>query len=196
MFNPADLLIALGIMAIPLVLLIAFIFGHDNAERTRRTIEPLRLSTSWILAACAWIIFFTSPTLRTPALLIAIGMTCGALGDLVLAGVIKVPNAMIGGILVFSIGHFCHIAAFAQVADRRGYVGRGAVRQRAKGAQESQHVGSGGLHQGLSIAGDGIEIQPVRRDQRAEVFSGNEADAMPDGLQPLSQRRVRLNVAA
>ncbi len=120
MFNPADLLVALGIMAVPLVLLIAFAFGHTNAERTRRTLKPLRLSTSWILVACAWILFFTGATPRTSALLIAIGMTCGALGDLILAGIIKVPNAMIGGILVFSIGHLLYIAAFSQTAQALG----------------------------------------------------------------------------
>ena len=98
------------------VLIIAFIFGHYNADRTRRTIKPLRLSTSWILAACAWIIWAASTTLRTPALLIALGMTFGALGDLVLADVIPLPKRMISGILVFSIGHLCYIAGFSQTA--------------------------------------------------------------------------------
>ncbi len=110
-------LIILGYSAIPIVLVIAFIFGHYNAERTRRTIKPLRLSTSWILAVCAWIIFATSTTLRTPALLIALGMTFGAIGDLVLAEVIRTPKPMIGGIIVFSIGHLCYIAGFVQVAN-------------------------------------------------------------------------------
>ncbi len=57
---------------------------------------------------------------RTPAVLIALEMTFGMSGDLVLAGVIRTPNLMIRGILVFSIGHFCHITAFAQVADAPG----------------------------------------------------------------------------
>ena len=114
--NPAGWLVVGGIMAIPVVLLIAFVFGRYNAGRTRRTLKPLRLSTSWILVVCAWIIFFTSTTLRTPALLIALGMTCGALGDLILAGVINTPNAMLGGILAFSIGHGLYIAAFSQTA--------------------------------------------------------------------------------
>ena len=75
-------IVFLGYAAIPVILVIAFIFGRYNQERTRRTIKPLRLSTSWILVACAWIIWATSTTLRTPALLIALGMTFGALGDL------------------------------------------------------------------------------------------------------------------
>jgi hypothetical protein len=115
-FSPADLLVALGLAAIPIILIIAFIFGHYNAERTRRTIKPLRLSTSWILVVCAWIMFSVSSTLRTPALLIALGMTFGALGDLVLADVIPLPKRMISGIIVFSIGHLCYIAGFSQTA--------------------------------------------------------------------------------
>jgi uncharacterized membrane protein YhhN len=115
-FNPAYSLVALGLATIPITLIVAFIFGHTNTERTRRTIKPLRLSTSWILVACAWIIFAASSTLRTPALLIAFGMTFGALGDLVLADVIPLPKRMISGILVFSIGHLCYIAGFSQTA--------------------------------------------------------------------------------
>jgi uncharacterized membrane protein YhhN len=114
--NPAYTIVLLGYVAIPVVLLIAFILGHTNEERTRRTIKPLRLSTSLILVACAWIIFSTSTTLRTPALLIALGMTFGALGDLVLADVIPLPKRMISGIVVFSIGHLCYIAGFSQTA--------------------------------------------------------------------------------
>lgn len=120
MLNPANTIIVLGYVAIPVVLIIAFIFGHTNQERTRRTIKPLRLSTSWILAVCAWIIFATSTALRTPALLIALGMTFGAIGDLVLADVIPLPKRMISGIIVFSIGHLCYIAGFSQTAQVLG----------------------------------------------------------------------------
>jgi uncharacterized membrane protein YhhN len=118
--NPTHAIVLLGYAAIPVVLIIAFVFGHYNQERTRRTIRPLRLSTSWILVACAWIIFAASSTLRTPALLIALGMTFGALGDLVLADVIPLPKRMISGIIVFSIGHLCYIAGFSQTARALG----------------------------------------------------------------------------
>lgn len=116
MINPTYTIVFLGYAAIPILLIVAFIFGHYNAERTRRTIKPLRLSTSWILVVCAWIIWAASTTLRTPALLIALGMTFGALGDLVLADVIPLPKRMISGIVVFSIGHVCYIAGFSQTA--------------------------------------------------------------------------------
>jgi uncharacterized membrane protein YhhN len=118
--NSVNTIILLGYSAIPIVLSIAFIFGRYNAERTRRTLKPLRLSTSWLLVACAWIIWSASTTLRTPALLIALGMTFGAIGDLVLAGVIPLPKRMISGILVFSLGHLCYIAGFSQTARALG----------------------------------------------------------------------------
>jgi uncharacterized membrane protein YhhN len=118
--NSVNTIVLLGYAAIPVVLIIAFIFGHTNQERTRRTLKPLRLSTSWILVACAWIIFAASSTLRTSALLIALGMTFGALGDLVLADVIPLPKRMISGIIVFSIGHLCYIAGFVQAANVLG----------------------------------------------------------------------------
>ena len=116
MLNPAYTIVVLGYAAIPVILLAAFLFGRYNADRTRRTIKPLRLSTSWILVACAWIIWASSTALRAPALLIALGMTFGALGDLVLAEVIPLPKRMISGIVVFSIGHLCYIAGFSQTA--------------------------------------------------------------------------------
>jgi uncharacterized membrane protein YhhN len=118
--NPTNTLVFLGYVAIPVVLIIAFVFGHTSQDRTRRTIKPLRLSTSWILVACAWIIWAASTTLRTPALLIALGMTCGAIGDLVLADVIPLPKRLISGIIVFSIGHLCYIAGFVQTANILG----------------------------------------------------------------------------
>ncbi|HSD85834.1 MAG TPA: lysoplasmalogenase [Anaerolineae bacterium] len=120
MLNPAYMIVLLGYVAIPLVLLIAFVLGRTNEERTRRTIKSLRLSTSLILVACAWIIFGVGITLRTPALLIALGMTFGALGDLVLAEVIPLPKRMISGIIIFAIGHICYIAAFSQAARSLG----------------------------------------------------------------------------
>ncbi|CAG0934526.1 hypothetical protein TFLX_03529 [Thermoflexales bacterium] len=120
MLNPAYTIVLLGYGAIPVVLLIAFVLGRTNAERTRRTIKSLRLSTSLIVVACAWIIFSATTTLRLPALLIALGMTFGALGDLVLAEVIPLPKRMISGIIIFAIGHLCYIAGFSQVARTLG----------------------------------------------------------------------------
>ena len=53
MFNfslgqPAATLVTFGLLATPIVLIISFVFGHTNAERTRRTMFFLRL------CECEW----------------------------------------------------------------------------------------------------------------------------------------------
>ena len=45
------------------------------------------------------------------ALLVAVGMTLGFVGDLFMAGVIPSPNRFIGGIAGFGLGHVAYIAA-------------------------------------------------------------------------------------
>lgn len=110
-----------GLIAIPGLLLVAFVFGTYNPERTRRTIKPLRLATSVILAACAWLLWLNSPRdLAAVALSLALGMTLGCLGDLILAGVIPLPKRMIGGIIAFGIGHAFYIIGFMNLAAMRG----------------------------------------------------------------------------
>lgn len=110
-----------GLIAIPGLLLVAFVFGTYNPERTRRTIKPLRLATSVILAACAWLLWLNSPRdLADVALSLALGMTLGCLGDLILAGVIPLPKRMIGGIIAFGIGHAFYIIGFMNLAAMRG----------------------------------------------------------------------------
>ena len=80
--------VSFGLIAIPLLLIIAFLFGRYNAERTRRTLKPLRLATSLILSVCAWLLWSASqPEVDTTAMALALGMTFGSLGDLILAGV-------------------------------------------------------------------------------------------------------------
>ena len=115
--QPASTIVTIGLVAIPPILAVAFIYGKYNAERTRRTIKPLRLSTSLILVVCAWVIWAAvNTTLRSAALLIALGMTAGFAGDLILADVLPLPKRMISGIIVFSLGHVLYIAAFVQIS--------------------------------------------------------------------------------
>lgn len=106
-------IVSLCLSAIPVLLIVAFIFGRYNADRTRRTLKPLRLATSVSLVICAWLLWSGSrPELDTAALSLALGMTFGCLGDLILAGVIPLPGRMIAGIVVFSIGHICYVIGF------------------------------------------------------------------------------------
>lgn len=110
-----------GLIAIPGLLLIAFVFGKYNPERTRRTIKPLRLSTSVMLVGCAWLLWLNSSRdLADVALFLALGMTFGCLGDLILAGVIPLPKRMIGGIIAFGVGHVFYIIGLMNLAAMRG----------------------------------------------------------------------------
>lgn len=114
-------IVDLGLIAIPMLLLIAFVFGAYNAERTRRTLRPLRLATSVILVGCAWALWSANPLeLSAAAMSFALGMTFGCLGDLILAGIIPLPKRMIAGIIAFGIGHVFYIAGFSGLAAIRG----------------------------------------------------------------------------
>jgi uncharacterized membrane protein YhhN len=100
--------------AIPLLLIVGFVVGRTNADRTARVWPPLKLSTSFILVVSALIIWLNRSS--SAALLIFLGMAFGFLGDLILAGVIRLPHRLIFGILTFGIGHILYIIAFVQVA--------------------------------------------------------------------------------
>ena len=116
----AGTLIAIGLAAIPLLLGIGFAFGQYNAERTRRTLRPLRLSTSFILVVCAALLWASNTALSGAARSIFFGMAFGFCGDLILADVIRLRNHMIPGIIAFGIGHIFYITAFIQVSQTLG----------------------------------------------------------------------------
>jgi len=80
----------------------------------------LRMASSFILvlAACATV-KQVSLVYRPIAILVAVGMFFGFLGDLAMAGLITFfPNPVIGGMLFFGIGHIAYIVA-AQLSRRR-----------------------------------------------------------------------------
>ncbi|MCC7207642.1 MAG: lysoplasmalogenase, partial [Anaerolineae bacterium] len=54
------------------------------------------------------------------ALLIAVGMTFGLVGDLSMAGLLRLGNRVIGGILAFGLGHIAYIIAILGLGDRVG----------------------------------------------------------------------------
>ncbi len=108
--------IALGLIAIPVLLIIAFIFGKYNADRTRRTIRSLRLSTSLIVVVLAGVMWANGP-MPSAASLFFFGMTLGFIGDLILAQVIPTPNRIIFGLMPFALGHIAYILAFIRTAE-------------------------------------------------------------------------------
>ncbi len=89
-----------------------FFFGELNASQTHHVPAWCRMGSSTVLAVAAWWGVFA--LLRTPsaryALLIAIGMSLGLLGDLFNAGWI-IEDGALGGMIAFGVGHLAYIAA-------------------------------------------------------------------------------------
>jgi hypothetical protein len=90
-----------------------FAFGPTTSDRTRRMPTWTRMGSSLILVVTAWLwyAFTRQSPVGTYALLIAVGMSCGCLGDLVLASVIPLREPVLGGILAFGLGHVAYLVA-------------------------------------------------------------------------------------
>lgn len=88
-----------------------FLFG-SSPEENRRMPRWARLSSSAVLVLAAWSwVAFAWPSVVLPyALLIALGMTFGFIGDCFIAGVLVRRGSKIGGIGGFALGHICYIA--------------------------------------------------------------------------------------
>src|SRR3990170_1590139 len=94
----------------------AIVFGHPSPDRARRAIPWLQRSTSLQLAIMAWL-FWALAARETPlaafSLLVAIGMSLSFVADLIMAEIIRLPNRVMGGIVVFGLAHLTYIAAYA-----------------------------------------------------------------------------------
>jgi hypothetical protein len=87
-----------------------FVFGGGSDRRMPRW---TRLTSSLALVILAWTWTLVTPAgpLGNFALLIAIGMTLGFVGDLFMARVVPFGNAILGGMGSFALGHIAYIAA-------------------------------------------------------------------------------------
>ena len=106
--------ILLALFAVWAVLLFGgFAFGPTSIDRTRRMPTWTRMGSSLILVVIAWLwyAFTRQSPVGTYALLIAVGMSCGCLGDLFLASVIPLSEPVLGGMLAFGLGHVAYLVA-------------------------------------------------------------------------------------
>jgi len=69
----------------------------------------LASSCTLVLAAWSWYLFTQDTSLTTFSLLIAIGMTLGCIGDLLLAELFPLPQPALGGMAAFGLGHIAYI---------------------------------------------------------------------------------------
>ena len=81
----------------------------------------LRLTSSAILVLAAWswyLVAHDTPSVATFALLVALGMTPGFVGDLLLADAIPVTQGFLAGMAAFALGHLAYIAAIVSLTAR------------------------------------------------------------------------------
>jgi hypothetical protein len=112
-----------------LLLLGGFALGQPAPDSAQRMPTWTRMASSAMLALIAWLeVYFTRATpLGRYALLIAIGMSLGLLGDLILAQVIPFPEHVLGGIAAFGLGHIAYLAAAIGLARQFGLVAPGPL---------------------------------------------------------------------
>ncbi len=100
------------------------IFGKLNEEQTGRLPRPLRmlLSAALVLAALlGWWGAVGSSAIQLYAPLIFLGMAAGFIGDLIMAGLIPVPERLIYGMAAFGLGHLLYIVALFHLTVRSGF---------------------------------------------------------------------------
>jgi len=94
-------------------LLGGFAFGRLNAERTSRAPKWTRIASSLVLVVAAWSWYAVAhgTMISAFALLIALGMSLGAFGDLFMAKLLPIPQHVVAGLGAFGLGHVAYISA-------------------------------------------------------------------------------------
>jgi hypothetical protein len=90
-----------------------FVFGKESPDRTGRMPVWTRMASSAVLVLAAWSWYLVSRGTTTSlfALLIAIGMTLGLVGDLFMARLLPASQFVLLGMGAFGLGHVAYIAA-------------------------------------------------------------------------------------
>lgn len=122
-----------GLWLLWAVLLIGAMIGGNVLEDGHRGIWPTagRMGSSIVLVVVgvlAWRLYRETLAGRF-ALLVAVGMALGTLGDFFNAGLLKfipLPDPVLGGIAAFGLGHIAYIAGCIDLARRTGLTDRKA----------------------------------------------------------------------
>lgn len=112
--HPLTLPLAGGLIGLAAVSnLIALALGRPNAKGTGRMIPWLQRSTSLMLAAAAWAtaLLGAGGSAAAPyAYWVAFGMSLSYLADMIMAEMIRVPDRVLGGMVVFGLAHLAYLA--------------------------------------------------------------------------------------
>ncbi len=119
-WRQALLLIALVVWAT--FLFGGFVFGARKADGAARMPAWTRMASSCTLVVAGWLwyAFTRETTIGGYALLIALGMTLGFLGDLFLAPVFPLAEPTLAGIAAFGLGHVAYLVALLNFANAHG----------------------------------------------------------------------------
>ena len=119
--QPWQQALLLGLLVLWAIFLFGgFLFGKRNAEGTRRMPTYAHASLTLVVAAWFWYAFTRETSVSGYALLIAVGMTLGFLGDLFLAPVFPIAQPVLAGIAAFGLGHVAYLVALVTFANARG----------------------------------------------------------------------------
>jgi len=77
-------------------------------------------SVTLVVIAWLWYVFTRELPVGVYAVFIAVGMSLGLLGDLVLAAVIPISQPIMGGILAFGLGHGAYLVGVVLLGNRYG----------------------------------------------------------------------------
>lgn len=98
------------------------VFGRATAQRNYRMPLWTRLASSFVLTILGWIIFISAQgtTITTMVFWVAIGMSCGLLGDLFMGQVIPVKQYVLFAIAAFGGGHIAYMIGMANTGQHIG----------------------------------------------------------------------------
>ena len=109
-----------------LLLFGGFIFGAPGADQSQRIPTWMRMTSSAVLVVAGWSWWLAAGQDRNIALLIAVGMTFGFLGDLFMAKLLPASPHVLWGMAAFGLGHVAYIAAFLRLASVSGLTAAGS----------------------------------------------------------------------
>ena len=117
----------LGLLFVWAILLFGgFLFGSGgDASHRMPTWSRMASSATLVAAAFSWYLFARGTPAAGYALLVAVGMTFGFLGDLLLAGLLPGGRNVILGIVSFGVGHVFYIIAMLRLASAAGLTASG-----------------------------------------------------------------------
>jgi uncharacterized membrane protein YhhN len=128
--SPRHAVFALYALTVAL-LLIGLALGRPDARRRNRIPLLVRMLSSALVLTAALLLWKGADAHSKRATrLVAGGMGCGLLGDLIMAKVIPLPQPVAGGMLAFGTGHVLYIRAFLErgaATERRHYRVLGAA---------------------------------------------------------------------